>query len=49
VRRLERVDRHPAHAVLRFVATAATLPIVWKVVWSTAVVRFFPSMKSLKR
>ena len=49
VRRLERIDRHPAHAVLRFAAKAATLPIVWKVAWSMAAVKFFPSMKSPKR
>ena len=48
VRRLERIDRHPAHAVLRFAAKAATLPIVWKVAWSIAVAKFLPSMKSLK-
>ncbi|HEX7606857.1 MAG TPA: hypothetical protein VF348_09125 [Usitatibacter sp.] len=49
VRRLERIDRHPAHAVLRFAAGAVTLPVVWKVAWSMAAVRLFPSMKSLKR
>lgn len=49
VRRLERIDRHPAHAMLRFAARAAVLPIVWKVVGSMAMARFFPSMKSLKR
>jgi hypothetical protein len=49
VRRLERIDRHPAHAVLRFAARAVTLPIVWKVVRSMAVVKLVPSMKSLKR
>lgn len=48
-RRLERIDRHPAHAVLRFAARAASLPIVWKVVWSMTVVKLFPSMKSLNR
>lgn len=49
VRRLDRIDRHPAHAVLRFAAAAATLPIVWKVAGSMALARFFPSMKFLKR
>ena len=48
-RRLERIDRHPAHAVLRFAAKAATLPIVWKIMGSMAATKFFPSMKSLKR
>jgi hypothetical protein len=31
VRRLERVGRHPAHAVLGFLTRAATLPILFKV------------------
>jgi hypothetical protein len=31
VRRLERVGRHPAHAVLGFLTRAATLPILLKV------------------
>ena len=48
-RRLQRIDRHPAHAVLRFAAGAVTLPIVWKVAWSIAAAKLFPSMKSLKR
>jgi hypothetical protein len=48
-RRLARIDRHPAHAVLRLAAAAATLPIVWKAIGSMAAMKFFPSMKSLKR
>jgi hypothetical protein len=31
VRRLERVGRHPAHAVLGFLTRAATVPVLFKV------------------
>jgi hypothetical protein len=50
VRRLDRIDRHPGHAVLRLVASAATLPILLKLGSALLpAMKFFPVLKSLNR
>lgn len=46
VRRLDRVGRHPANAVLRLVASAASIPILLKV-WSA--LKLLPVLKSFNR
>jgi hypothetical protein len=49
VRRLDHLDRHPAHAVLGFMTSAASVPILLKAFRFLHVMKFFPVLKSLNR